>query len=323
MLKIIFSVIAAITLSSCSSSHVAVKETKSFNMDDIESMQFVQGMKGAENIYLPGDSTKAYITDLAGHIYLLDKDVRGKLEIKKSLSIGKLALGITEGKDGNLYVNASSYGKQGWLKHGGEVFKVDTELTAFEKITGAYQGINGLTVDAKGSLYFTAGNLKFFSPKGEIYKIPYNTESGKYGKPLSFIDKLGSANGIFYSKHHNALLFTETFSKTSAVNLTTNKVQTLFGKTKMAEGFDDLCVDTKGRIWVTEPVRGFIKMLNPADRKLTRFHIHGLGLASSCQTRTEAGKEYIYVTEREISRNNDGRGIVVLLIDELLKGNKY
>lgn len=37
-------------------------------------------------------------------------------------------MGIVQGKDGYLYINASEYDMDGWLEYGGEVYRVDTEL---------------------------------------------------------------------------------------------------------------------------------------------------------------------------------------------------
>lgn len=318
MIKVIFGLITALVLSGCSHDFVRFKETKSAQINDLKSYQFIQGMKGAENLFLPTNSSKVYVTDLNGNIYLLDKNSNGILEVKTSYNIGKYALGIILGKDGYLYVNASQRGKKGWLKHGGEVYKIDTELKSHKKITTSYKGINGLTIDPQGDLYFSIGDLEFLFPDGAIYKMLYNSELEQYGQPKLFLDNLGSANGIFYSTFYDSLLFTETFSKLSKINMRTNKVSKVLGKTKIIEGFDDLCVDSKGRIWVAEPVGGFLKMYNPQNQKVTRFLINGLGVASSCGIRIEDGEEYIYVTEREIKDNDDGRGIIVLSIDELL-----
>lgn len=318
MRKVIFSLIVAMFLSGCSSKFVQIKETKVSNLRDYKSAQFIQGMKGAENIYLVPKSSKVYVTDLSGTIYLLDENDDGRMKIKKSLNIGKFANGIVQGKDGYLYVNASEHDMDGWLEYGGEVYRVDTELKSYVKITDKFKGINGLSIDHKGDLYFAIGDLEFFSPNGAIFKMAYNEKLKQYSKPELFLGKLGSANGMFYSKTHNSIFFTETFSKVSMVNLQTKKVSEVFGKTKIVEGFDDLCVDSKNRIWVAEPTGGFLKMYNPKNKKLIRFHIKELGLASSCRTRLKGEEEFIYITEREIDKKNDGRGLIILSISELL-----
>lgn len=318
MRKIIIGLIVAIFLSSCSSSLVSIKEIKTSNLKDFNSAQFIQGMNGAENIYLVPNSSAIYVTDLSGTIYLLDENDDGRIRIKKSLNIGKSAIGIVQGKDGYLYVTASEHDMDGWLEYGGEVYRVDTELKSYVKITDKFKGINGLSIDDNDNIYFAIGDLEFFFPDGAIYKMTYDEKLNRYNKPELFLDKLGSANGVFYSKIHNSILFTETFSKVSMVSLQTKKVTEVFGKTKIVEGFDDLCMDSKGRIWVAEPTGGFLKMYNPQNQKLIRFHIKELGLASSCRTRLKGEEEFIYITEREIDKKNDGRGLIILSISELL-----
>lgn len=319
MRKVIFGLILAMVLSSCSSNLVQTKETKTFSLKDFTSAQFIQGMKGAENILLVPKSTMVYVTDLSGTIYLLDENEDGRMEIIKSMSIGKFANGIVQGKEGHLYVNASEYNMDGWLKYGGEVYRVDTELVSPVKITDKFKGLNGLSIDRKGDLYFATGDLEFFFPDGAIYKMPFNEELKQYGEPELYLDDLGSANGMFYSASHESVFFTETFSKVSMVNLQTIKVSEVFGKTKIVEGFDDLCLDSKGRIWVAEPTGGFLKMYDPKSNELIRFQIEELGVASSCGTRFKGEEEFIYVTEREIDNKNDGRGLIILSIGELLK----
>jgi sugar lactone lactonase YvrE len=319
MRKIIIGLIVAIFLSSCSSSLVSIKEIKTSSLKDFNSAQFIQGMKGAENMYLVPNSSAVYVTDLSGTIYLLDENDDGRIRIKKSLKIGKSAMGIVQGKDGYLYVNASEYDMDGWLEYGGEVYRVDTELKSYVKITDKFKGINGLSIDDNGNLYFAIGDLNFSSPHGAIYKMTYNEKLKQYSKPKLFLDKLGSANGMFYSKTHNSIFFTGTFSKVSMVNLQTKKVTEVFGKTKTVEGFDDLCMDSNGRIWAADSADEVLKMYNPQNQKLIRFHIKELGFASSCRTRFKGEEEFIYITERQIDKLNDGRGLIILSISELLK----
>ena len=98
------------------------------------------------------------------------------------MKLGKCATGITQGKDGYLYVNASEYGEEGWLKYGGAVYKVDKELKSYKEVTGLFKGINGLCTDDRGNLYFAIGDLEFFFPDGAIYKMSYNQKLKKYNQ---------------------------------------------------------------------------------------------------------------------------------------------
>ncbi len=319
MRNIILTAVAALIFCGCSSTMVGVKETKESKLSDYRYMQFVKGMRGAENIYVDPDSSKLYVTDLSGIIYMLDDGKKGVLKIVKKLKIGDFATGIVSANDGYLYVNASKYGKEGWLKYGGEIYKVARDLKSYEKISGQYPGINGMTITPEGDIFFAAGDLEFFSPDGEIYRMRYDAKTKSYAEPELFLDDLGSANGMLYSKADDTILFTETFSKLSKFDPKTKKISLVLDKTKIVEGFDDLCIDSFGRIWLAEPVGGFLKMYDPSSKKLTRFRIDGVGVASSCDTKKVDGDELIYVTEREINSDNDGRGVIVLSIDELMK----
>ncbi len=317
-MKFLLSMVAVLSLSACSSKLVQEQETIRFNWSELESAQFVEGMKGAENIYLSDESSRVYITDLQGNIYLLEENPEGELEIRSSLKIGNRVLGITKGRDGSLYVNASDYDEAGWLETGGEVYQVDPDLQSFTRFSATYKGINGLASTVTGDLYFATGNMSMFSPQGAIYKIPYDAGLQQYGEPELIDSGLRSANGLYYSAYYNALFFTETFTKVAMLDMQSNTVEELFGKTRIVEGFDDLCVDSIGRIWVAEPVAGFLKVYERDTMKLTRIHVDGLGVASSCRIGFRNGEETIYVTERQIDNKDDGRGVAVISIKDLL-----
>jgi len=313
MIKLMITLCVAVLLAGCSGS-AEISETRKLNMNEISSLQFLQGMHGAENIYLDTSSPSIYVTDLSGTIYLVEESKDGKLFISASIDFGELATGIIEGKDGFLYAGGSRYPEKDYLREkGGSVFRIDKELNRYEILYSAYRGINGLATDSNGHLYFTTGNLKFLSPKGAVYKMSYDPGQNTYGSPFKIIDRLGSANGLYYSEYYDALIITETFSGVSKIDLSSNTAAPLLNKSKMVEGFDDVTVDSKGRIWVAEPVGGFIKVLDPAEKKLTRFRIEGLGVASSCRIGFDAhGEEVIYISERQLKKNNDGRGLIAI-----------
>lgn len=309
----------AILILGCSST-VEITQKRELSLNEISSIQFCKGMQGAENIYLDESSPSIYVTDLSGTVHLIGEAADGKLTITKSMNFGKLATGITEGKDGFLYVCGSKYHEKEYLTgKGGSIFKIDKDLNNYESLFSGYKGINGLATDPDGHLYFTCGNLKILSPRGSLYKVPFDSQLNTYGNPIKLIDDLGSANGLYYSDYYNSLIMTETFGKVSKVNTSSNTVITLLDKTKMVEGFDDVAVDSKGRIWVAEPVGGFIKVFDPSEKKLTRFHIEGVGVASSCRIRMENNKEeIIYISERQLKKNNDGRGLIAIPIHQLI-----
>lgn len=318
----VLSLICMTLLAGCSSDRVKQQENRQLNWNQLSPVSLIEGMRGAENIYMPADSSRIYVTDLSGMVYLLDDNEQGKLEVQASLKVGNTALGIAEGKDGYLYVNASEHDTDNWLTLGGALYQVDKELRSAMRVSGDYPGINGLTRGPEGALYFATGNLRMFSPRGALYKLEFDAVQHQYSAPQPLLLDIGSANGMLYHEHSQELLFSETFSKVSSFDLATQSTSELFGKTRLVEGFDDLCVDSKGRIWVTEPVAGFLKMYERDSMKLTRIRVDGLGVASSCATAMRWGEEHIFVTEREINNNDDGRGLAVIPIRLLLANSE-
>lgn len=310
--------IGVLLLPACSSHLVQERESRHLHWGDLESVQFVQGMKGAENIYLPEGSSRVYVSDLGGNLHLLDENEQGELEIRRSLKMGERVFGIAQGRDGYLYVNASDYDEDGWLQRGGEVHRVDQDLQSVSEVTGAYGGINGLTSTPTGDLYFATGNMKMFSPMGAIFVMRFDPSLQEYGEPELLVDNLGSANGLYYSNYYDTVFFSETFNKVATLDPQTHAITEWFGKTKIVEGFDDVCVDSKGRIWVAEPVAGFLKVYERDRLKLTRIQIDGLGVASSCRVRYRQGEETLFISERQIGDKDDGRGLVVIPISQLL-----
>ena len=290
-------------------------------MNDLNGAQFLKGMSGAENIYLDNSAHTIYVTDLRGTVYLVAGSARGELRIEDSIHVGELALGIVEGKDGYLYVGATRYAEKEYLTgKGGSLHRVSKDLKHSEVLFSGFPGINGLAADPGGNLYFTTGNLRFLKPEGRLYKVPFDSTRNCYDEPVVISDDLGSANGLYYSDYYAALILTETFGGVSMVYIPSHTRRTILDKTKMIEGFDDVTVDSEGRIWVAEPVGGCIKVFDPHEKKLTRFHIEGVGVGSSCRIGTNKNnEEVIYISERQHKKNNDGRGLIAIPINQLFE----
>jgi len=284
----------------------------------INNLIFVKGMNGAENIYLENDSQKFYATDCSGTVYLIDGETREDLKIIKQKKLGdeyKYCLGIDKGPDNFMYVGASG---KNWLKKGGAIFKMNMNLENAKKVTDYYVGMNGLCIDKKSNIYFASGNMNLINDKGKIYKMNKNQKGG-YDSPEILIDNLGTANGLFYDKKNDLLFYTEVFKGASVFNLNTLKKVFLFGRTKLVEGFDDLCVDKMGNVWVGDQPDGFIKKYDPVNNTVTKYKIAGMGVASSCRIRVENGEEIIYIAEikQPGSKKYDGRGVMSFPIKEL------
>lgn len=286
-----------------------------FDTDD-PRVSFVTGMKGCENIYLSTDSSEFYVSDLSGHLYRVDKNsLTDEWEIQSSLKLDDYILGITRGPDDCIYAACSS---ENWLDKGGRVLQIQEDNITEVSENHYYPGINGMTADNRGNIYFSTGNMDFFKPDGAIFRFAPGAD-GK-GDIHLFLENLQSPNGLIYNETDNSLVFSETFHGVNVMQLDNGNVRFLFGKTRMVEGFDDLCIDHSGNIWVTDPPRGSIKMFHLQSGKVIRFHLEGFGIASSCRIRMEKGKEILYITEIKQSTNSktyNGRGVLMLPLEAL------
>lgn len=281
-----------------------------------ENSRFYTGMEGAENLYLPPGIPDVYATDCAGNVYLYQGGKYGEIEAAKSLNLGAIALGIDEGPDGELYVAAA---KDDWLKTGGAIYKVDKKLTSHEAVTERFPGINGLSFDNNGFLYFAVGNLDFWNPQGAIYRMKVN-QRGSVSEPQVLLARVKSPNGMFFAGQ-DLLAYTETFDGVTLRDLKTKGSKKILGKTRLVEGFDDLTIDRRGNFWIADQPDGFIKMYRQGAREVVRFSIENFGVASSCRIRSEEGREFIYVTELKQSGDSkelNGRGFVRLSVQDLI-----
>lgn len=313
-----------VSLTGCSSNSVIVDETLGSTLSSYTNAQFVDGMQGAENLYIDSSSNeiRVYVSDLAGTLYLIEGNDINTLKVTKKLKIASAAFGIAEGLDGYLYVAASSHHVDDVPKKGGNLYRVSKDLKSHEKVSKSIPGVNGVARDKSGDIYLASGNLSLLFPAGKVYKFPYDKERQQYGDAEVLLDDIGSANGLIYSEHHESLLLSQTFSSVGAIDLARKTYQPIFEKSRIIDAFDDLCVDQKGRIWVAEPLGGFIKVYDTSTKELKRFSIDGMGVGSSCGIIYKGGKEYLLVTEREIDKDNDGRGLLILSMEALENGSK-
>ncbi|MBN1647846.1 MAG: SMP-30/gluconolactonase/LRE family protein [Spirochaetales bacterium] len=281
----------------------------------IESFSPINGEGGCENICLDDQSLRVYVTDLKGYVHLLDGTTRRELKEQASLKLDEYALGICLGPDGYLYAAA---GGMDWLDTDCAIYRVDRNLSGFELLTKTAPGTNGLAINRAGELFFAAGNLKLMHPKGAIYRMSVSGADRTW--PELFIAGLKSPNGMFIEDDGQKLVFSETFHGVRCLAAGT-EVERVCGKSRLVEGFDDLCRDQYGNYWIADPPNGFIKCYDPAANLVTCYHFDAIGIASSCRTRIENGREYLYVTEikkSSKSKSFDGRGIFVFSVDVLL-----
>ena len=292
------------------------------NLEELPGAAFISVPNGCENIYLDQNSEKIYVTTLEGYIYLLDRNTNDSFAIIKSIHPGAMSLGIDQGPDGNLYVAVSQYEYDGWKHTGGSVYKVDSGLDSAEKITGDYQGINGLAFDKSGNLYFASSNMHILRPKGFIYKMQPEG-SDHFASPKVFLKMKELLNGLSFNREWDQLVFSTTVGGVYAFIPGSNLYDVVYMKMKFMEITDDLCTDIGGNIWMSDPGNSTIKMFNPGTKRLTRFYIDDIGQTSSCRIRSENNLEMLYITELKqmqvpTSKIYDGRGILMIPAQSLL-----
>jgi sugar lactone lactonase YvrE len=296
------------------------ERTVSVLFESLPGAIFIKGMKGCENLYLDNTSQRVYVTDLNGYIHLLNGTSWKTLKLVKSKKVAAFAMGIAKGPDKQLYFNACE-SPGSWDKEGGAVWRMDMELNSPVKLTGNYQCINGLAIDKGGNLYFASGNAKILHPDGNIFRAKLSA-NGSLTKPDVFLAHVGWANGLYFSPEENRLYFSNTIEGCFSFDPESPKVNAVYYKTKIMESIDDLCTDTSGRIWMTDPGKSAVKMFNPENRHLTRYIIKGIGQTSSVRIRKEQGGEILYITELKqktelMSPVFDGRGVIVIPLKSL------
>ncbi len=298
---------------------ISLEKSERITVDEgtLSGLLWVKGMEGCENICLEKDLSGFYATDLSGSLYRAAGNPSVGYEIAEKVELGRYALGIAAGNDGRLYAGA---GGADWLKTGGSVLRMEKNALSggYEKITRDYPGLNGLCMDREGDLYFTTGNFNYIRPEGSIYKMELNGK-GEYDKPVVLLSGLRSANGLYYSEKEDALFFTEVFMGVKKYVIGTGKTEKIFGKSRLIEGFDDLCIDSSGNIWVADPPSGSIKRYDSQGKKVTCYAFLDFGVASSCRTGISGGREYIFISEirQKGSKEYDGRGVMVLPLASL------
>jgi sugar lactone lactonase YvrE len=299
------------------------ERTVTVKLAELPGAVFIKGMGGCENLYLDDASERVYVTDLHGTVHLLDGESWQTLKIAGAKKLGAFALGIAKGPDKRLYVNVSGGTAEDWLKTGGAVWRIGTDLSGPEKMTGPYPGLNGLSFDGEGNLYFAAGNASIMHPDGHVYRMKIGPD-GVFAPPEVFLAHVGWANGLYFSAKENRFFFSNTVEGCFTFAPGMPKAEPVYYKTKIAEAVDDLCTDQAGRLWMTDPGTSTVKVFDPRTRRLVRYRIEGIGQTSSCRIRREREEEVLYVTELKQSQKLssqvfDGRGLLAVPVKSLVR----
>jgi sugar lactone lactonase YvrE len=299
------------------------ERTLRLRFSELEDAFLIEGMSAAENLHLDGASRKVYVTDLAGRLHEIDGPSWNRLALVRSVQLGTSAFGVDRGPDGALYVCVSNVGLRRWRKTGGAMLRVAPDLGSWETLADGFPGINGLAIAGDGQAYFASSPFHPLQAKGGVHRMPVAVDSTPSAPELAAAG-LGMTNGVHFAASDGRVYFTETVVGAFAWSPADGDVKTIYRKTHWIEGFDDLCLDAQGRLWMADPGRSAVKCFDPATRHLTRFLIEGIGQTSACGIRPECGRDILYLTELHESRNpliagRDGRGLVVIPIDELLQ----
>jgi sugar lactone lactonase YvrE len=298
------------------------ESTVKVSLDSLEGAAFISGMKGCENVLPLESSSGVYISCLDGYIHSLGKDQSGKYIILKSFKAGEAVLGMTLAGEKGLFAAVCTGPLESWRSAGGAVYFISGDFNKMEKLTADHPSINGLCSDVEGNLYFTSSNFNYLNPEGSVY-MAVRGEDGRFELPMTFIPDAGLANGLYFDPNNERIFFSNTIGGVYSFAPGAHDFKEEYLKTRFMEACDDLCTDSGGNIWMTDPGHSSIKMFNPGTNRLTRFVIEGMGQASSCRSRTENGIEMLFITELKKSneiRNTefDGRGALVLPAKSLL-----
>jgi len=289
---------------------------------DLRGAYLIEGMIAAENLYLDPSSQRVYATDLAGSIHLVDGPSWDELSIVRSVRLGRSALGVDRGPDGNLYVCVSNVSLRKWRTMGGSVVRVDPDLQSWTQVTHRYPSINGLAFDGDGRAYFASSRFTPLCAQGGVYMM-HVAPGGEITSPELHIAGLGMTNGLRLSSTDGWLYFTETAVGVFAFAPGSSACVEVYHKARRIEGFDDVCVDDQSRVWMADPGRSTVKLYDVTTKRLVRFRIDGVGQISACALRRDNGRAILYLTEIHRSRSplsgaRDGRGVFAIPVDELL-----
>ncbi len=286
-------------------------------MDSLENARFIQGLNGCENLCFDLVSEGYYVSSLDGNITFLGSGQQ------RSYKAGAGVSGLSVGKDGSLLAAVCMGSLQDWKSRGAAIYRISGGFNAMERLSEDYPSMNGICHDSAGNLYFTTSNFKFMDPQGAVYRMNYKG-NGNYALPELFIPEVGLANGLYYDKNQDRIYFSNTIGGVYSFTPDSPVLKEEYLKTGFMENCDDLCTDSGGNIWITDPGQGTVKMFNPGTGSLTRFIIEGMGQASSCRIRVEGGLDVLYITELKAPSKNkpesfNGRGVLIVPAQSLIK----
>lgn len=302
-------------------------------LPDPGSAVFLQGdLRGCENLLPAPNGTAVYVGDLAGNLVRFDGADRKSLAPVSRRRIGDFALGLALDGDGRVYAAASEGGEPGWKRGTASSIKVlSPELEEIASIPAPFPSLNGICFDGRSGLLMASSNFSFLLPAGTVLRAsPEALVRAIGGEPLAAVPVFrdGLLNGLCVLPDGSALAGNtlNTVWRLDADGLAAGRLlkpaerSVFYRKASLMGPFDDFCVDSRGRLWLADPINpGGISMFDPAVREIRRVELPDFGYASSCRIRVEGGREVLYVAEirRVGDTGYNGRGVLSFPIDEL------
>ncbi len=276
---------------------------------------FVDGMNGVENLAFDGKGFM-YATGLDGKIYKIapaGDPFKGK--IISSVKAGRICLGIDVSPAGTIYAGIG--GENGERR----IARISPDLLNIEYLSGPIPGLNGITIDRTGYLYYTSSNESPICPKGIIYKVkPDKKENFK--ESVIFVNDTGMVNGLSFSPDESILYYTETTNGVWAFNIRSGIKIRIYSPPGLLQIVDDLTTDEDGTLWFCLNSE---MMIVPIKNGKTEkgYSAVSMGAPSACDFGKGPGfrDDLLYVTEFGLKGRSftmNGRGIWVIPVCDMI-----
>jgi hypothetical protein len=293
----------------------------------------INGMNGAENLAFDNNNF-LYITTLDGMLYKVAPGFSGdpsRIQIIKRIRLGEACRGIDIDDNGWLYVGVDKGKKR-------NIYRIDNEFCDQKLLVEDIPGLNGITLDTTGFLYYTTSSSNPFARNGKICRIKISPFGGDIydpddlPEPEIVLQDLGMVNGLAVYRstaEKQILYFTQTYKGVFSVDLskwgttTAGNIKPFFSLKGCGciaafcdHIYDDLTVTADGTVWVClNSEQAVVSIKNGSAGVM--YTSPDLGAPSSCKFSKGKGMQStsLYITEvaqKGCSLKFNGRGIWIL-----------
>lgn len=319
------------------------KGTALYLADESVAVWLKTTSSGVENVLPVAGSNIVYASDLSGFVTRFDGPDRASLSIAATRKLGDYCLGLASGRDGTVYVAVSDGGNTGWNEGRTSILALGEDLAERGSIPVGLPCLNGIAIDARGGLWLASSNFNFLHPEGAISYIsfaPSPDDAPSDAKEAMVTVATGGLFNGLCARSDGTVLAADTlssiysFSEADAdralsgakpIATKPRSPLALYRKTSFIEAFDDVCADSRGRIWSANPLsKGRIAVYDPATRERRVVELPRFGYASSCRIRIEGTREILYVSELRAPDGSgfNGRGVLCFPIDALAEAER-